>query len=116
MPWNETTRREYERRGGRYASDVTDREWTLVAPFPPAAKRIGRPRTTDLRDVLDTIVYMATTGCQWAMPPNDFPPPSTVQRSSHDWRDSGVRSMAPRRPYPDPHPTPRKVLLCLIEF
>ena len=90
MPWTKTTRREYERRGRRYASDLSDREWALVAPFLPPAKRIGRPRTTALRDVLDAIVYMASTGCQWALLPNDFPPPSTVQRYFYDWRDSGL--------------------------
>ena len=90
MAWTETTRREYERRGRRYASDLTDQEWALVAPFLPAAKRIGRSRTTVLRDVLDAILYMAATGCQWALLPNDFPPPSTVQRYFYDWRDSGL--------------------------
>ncbi len=90
MPWNETTRREYARHGRRYASDLTDREWALVAPFLPARKKIGRPRTTELRDVYDAILYMASTGCQWAMIPNDFPPPSTVQRYFYDWRDSGL--------------------------
>ncbi len=53
MPWNKTTRREYARHGRRYASDVTDREWALVAPFLPGRKKIGRPRTTNLRDVWD---------------------------------------------------------------
>ena len=88
--WTEITRRDYDRRGGRYASDMTDREWALLAPFMPARKKNGRPRTTDLRDVMDAIVYMASTGCQWAMLPNDFPPPSTVQRYFYDWRDSGL--------------------------
>ncbi len=90
MPWTETTRRDYERRGRRYSSDATDREWALIAPFLPAPKRIGRPRTTDLRDVLDAILYMAATGCQWALLPKDFPPPSSVQRYFYDWRDSGL--------------------------
>ena len=90
MPWTETTRREYERRGRRYASDMTDAEWALVAPFMPARKRTGRSRTTGLRDVCDAILYMAATGCQWAMIPKEFPPPSTVQRYFYDWRDSGL--------------------------
>lgn len=90
MPWTETTRREYERHGRRYASDMTDEEWALIAPFMPACKRTGRPRTTELRDVCDALLYMAATGCQWAMIPNDFPPPSTVQRYFYDWRDSGL--------------------------
>ena len=88
--WTEITRSDYVRRGGRYASDMTDREWTLLAPFMPARKKIGRPRTTEMRDVMDAILYMASTGCQWAMLPNDFPPPSTVQRYFYDWRDSGL--------------------------
>ena len=69
---------------------MTDREWALLAPFMPTRKTNGRPRTTALRDVMDAILYMASTGCQWAMLPNDFPPPSTVQRYFYDWRDSGL--------------------------
>ena len=88
--WTEITRSDYVRRGGRYASDMTDREWALLAPFMPARKRNGRPRTTAMRDVMDAILYMASTGCQWAMLPNDFPPSSTVQRYFYDWRDSGL--------------------------
>ena len=88
--WTETTRRDYERRGGRYASDMTDREWALLVPFMPARKKNGRLRTTALRGVMDAILYMASTGCQWSMLPNDFPPPSTVQRYFYDWRDSGL--------------------------
>ena len=88
--WTEITRSDYVRRGGRYASDLTDREWALLAPFMPPAKKTGRPRTTAMRDVMDAILYMASTGCQWAMLPNDFPPPSTVQRYFYNWRDSGL--------------------------
>jgi len=93
MPWTETARREYDRRAPRYASDLTDREWALIAPFIPPPRRIGRPRTTDLREALNAILYMASTGCQWAMLPKDFPPPSTVQRYFYDWRDSGLLRM-----------------------
>jgi len=52
----------------------------LIEKFIPPRKNNGRPRTTSLRDVWDAIQYMATAGCQWAMIPNDFPPPFTVQR------------------------------------
>ena len=90
MPWTETTRPHYARRGRRYTSDTTDAEWALVAEFLPPPKQTGRPRTTELRDVLDAILSMAASGCQWAMLPRDFPPPSTVQRYFYDWRDSGV--------------------------
>ncbi len=65
--WTEITRPKYERSGRRYASDATDAEWSHIAPLLPAAKRGGRPRTTDLRDVFDAILYMASTGCQWRM-------------------------------------------------
>ncbi len=90
MVWTDTTRVRYERNGGRYASDCSDAEWALIEPFMPARKSVGRPRATSLRDVWDAIQYMASTGCQWSMIPNDFPPPSTVQRYFYDWRDSGL--------------------------
>jgi len=49
MAWTELTRTQYERGGGRYASDLTDAEWALIAPFLPGPKHVGRPRTTKLR-------------------------------------------------------------------
>jgi transposase len=88
--WTETTRRKYEREGQRYASDVTDAEWALIEPHMPAAKPLGRPRDTELRAVLDAILYIARTGCQWRMLPNDFPPFTTVQGYFYDWRDDGL--------------------------
>src|SRR6202022_3610422 len=63
--WTEITRPKYEREGQRYASDVTDAEWALIEPHMPAAKPLGRPRDTELRAVLDAILYIARTGCQW---------------------------------------------------
>lgn len=51
MAWTETARRDHARRGRRYSSDLTDREWALIQPFLPEPKPIGRPRTTDLREV-----------------------------------------------------------------
>ena len=56
----------------------------------PAVRRIGRPRTTDLREVFNAILYIATSGCRWRMLPNDFPPVSTVRRYFYDWRDNGL--------------------------
>lgn len=90
MPWTEITRPQYERSGRRYASDASDEEWALIAPLLPARRPVGRPRTTDLRDVFDAILYMAATGCQWRMLPNDFPPVSTVRRYFYDWRNNGL--------------------------
>src|ERR1700694_4143064 len=88
--WTEITRRKYERAGQRYASDLTDAEWALIEPHMPAVKRLGRPRETELRSVLDAILYIARTGCQWRMLPKDFPPFTTVQGYFYDWRDDGL--------------------------
>jgi transposase len=88
--WTEITRRKYEREGQRYASDLTDAEWAVIAPHMPAVKRLGRPRETELRSVLDAILYIARTGCQWRMLPKDFPPFTTVQGYFYDWRDDGL--------------------------
>lgn len=90
MAWTEFTRHRYERSGRRYASDASDAEWALIAPLLPARRQVGRPRTTDLRDVFDAILYIATTGCQWRMLPNDFPPVSTVRGYFYDWRSNGL--------------------------
>ena len=90
MPWTETTRREYRRETPRYASDLTDYEWDLIARFMPPRRTVGRPRKTNLREVMNAILYIGSTGCQWAMLPKDFPPYSTVQRYFYDWRDSGL--------------------------
>ena len=97
MVWTDITRPRYLRKSGRYASDCSDNEWQLVDPYLPKEKRIGRPRTTCMRDVWDAIQYMASTGCQWAMIPNDFPPSSTVQRYFYHWRDNGILHQINRR-------------------
>jgi transposase len=86
----EITRRKYAREGQRYASDLTDAEWALIEPHLPPAKRLGRPRATELRSVLDAILYIARTGCQWRMLPKEFPPFTTVQGYFYDWRDRGL--------------------------
>jgi transposase len=90
MPWTEITRPQYRRAGLRYASDVTDAEWALIAPFMPEANAIGRPRQTDLREVVNAILYMATAGCQWRQLPKDFPPYSTVQSYFYRWSRDGT--------------------------
>src|SRR5271169_5008137 len=83
--WTEITRRKYEREGQRYASDLTDAEWALIEPHMPGVKRLGRPRETELRAVLDAILCIVRTGCQWRMLPKDFPPFTTVQGYFYDW-------------------------------
>ncbi|MDQ3558361.1 MAG: IS5 family transposase [Pseudomonadota bacterium] len=89
MAWTEITRKQYRREGLRYASDVTDEEWSLIAPFMPEPNRIGRPRTTDLRAVVEALLYIAATGCQWRQLPKDFPPVSTVQGFFYSWSREG---------------------------
>jgi putative transposase len=88
--WTEITRPDYDRSSLRYASDLTDAEWALIEPLLPAPDRIGRPRTTDLREVVNALFYMATTGCQWRLLPKDFPPYSTVQDYFYPWARSGL--------------------------
>jgi len=90
MSWTETTRLQYRRSGLRYSSDMTDQEWELIAGFVVEDRRLGRPRATALRVVVEAIFYIAATGCQWRMLPKDFPPYSTVQRYFYRWRDTGT--------------------------
>jgi transposase len=73
-----------------YPSDVTDDQWSLIEPLFPAARPGGRPRTTDLRDVVDAIFYILRTGCQWRYLPGDLPPKSTVWRYFDQWRRDGT--------------------------
>src|SRR3954449_8348278 len=79
--WTTEQRQAHERRGLRYPSDLTDAEWALVEPFIPPARRGGRKRTVDVREVLNGILYVLATGCQWRALPKDLPPKSTV----HDY-------------------------------
>ena len=66
-----------------FYTDLSEAQWTVVAPLLPAAKPGGRPRTTCLRSVLDAIFYLLRTGCQWRLLPRCFPSWGTV---SHDFR------------------------------
>jgi putative transposase len=72
-----------------YPSDVTDAQWALIEPQLPVYPG-GRPRKTDLRDVVDAIFYVLRTGCQWRYLPKDFPPKSTVWRYFDEWRHNGT--------------------------
>src|SRR5215216_924912 len=72
-----------------YPSDVTDAQWVLIERLIPVYPG-GRPRKTDVRDVLDAILYLLRTGCQWRYLPRDFPPKSTVWRYFDEWRHNGT--------------------------
>jgi transposase len=81
--WKPEHRRAADRRGLRYPSDLTDAEWTLIEPLIQPAKRGGRKRSVNVREVLNGIFYVPSTGCQWNAVPTDLPPKSTI----YDYRD-----------------------------
>ena len=90
MAWTEITRRQYRREGLRYESDTMDAEWFVMEPLLPPASALGRPRETDMRAVVNAILYIASTGCQWRQLPKDFPPYSTVQGYFYAWSRNGT--------------------------
>jgi transposase len=90
MMWTKDNRRLYDRGGLRYPSDLTDEEWALVEPLIPPAKRGGRQRTVNLREVVNGIFYVLMTGCQWRALPTDLPPRSTVHEYLGLWEWDGT--------------------------
>ena len=72
-----------------YPSDLTDQEWAFLSPLIPPAKPGGRPRTVDMRAVLNALLYVDRTGCQWRALPHDFPPWPTVWTDLRTWRNDG---------------------------
>lgn len=89
MAWAEITRRQYVRSVSRYATDLTDEEWVLIEPYLPIPRHLGRSRTANLREVVNALLYIASSGCPWRLLPKDFPPFSTVQNYFYCWRDEG---------------------------
>ena len=97
-----------------YHSDLTNPQWEILEPLIPAAKEGGRPRDVDMREVINTILYLNRTGCQWDMLPHDLLPKSTVYDYFAEWRDDGTwqrmmdalreqsRMAAGREPTPSP--------------
>ncbi|QDV34697.1 IS5 family transposase [Tautonia plasticadhaerens] len=73
-----------------YKTDLTDAQWTIIEPFIPPRRPGGRPRATDIREVLNTLLYQARTGCQWELLPHDLLPRSTVWDDFQQWRDDGT--------------------------
>ena len=89
MPWNETDRAKYAVIAERYATDLSDDEYALVAPLLPPAKPRGR-KPTDAREILNALFYLVRAGCSWRLLPKCFPPFTTVQNRFYAWRDSGL--------------------------
>jgi len=79
--WTPQNRKHYDRSQLRYPSDLTDAEWAHIAPRIPPAKPGGNKRTVDIREVVNGVMYVLSTGCQWRALPKDLPPKSTV----HDY-------------------------------
>jgi len=79
--WTTENRKRYDRSQLRYPSDLTDAEWAHVAWLIPPAKPGGNKRTVDIREVMNGVMYVLSTGCQWRALPKDLPPKSTV----HDY-------------------------------
>ena len=88
--WTKESRARYDRSALRYPSDLTDGEWTILAPLIPPAKRGGRPREVDIRAVIGGLLYVLETGCPWRHLPKDFPPKSTVHSYFELWAWDGT--------------------------
>ena len=76
--WTTENRAKYARDKLRYPSDLTDAEWEHIAPLIPPAKRGGRKRSVNLREIVNGLMYVLSTGCQWRYVPKDLPPRSTL--------------------------------------
>ena len=100
-----------------YPSELSDREWVLLEPELPAAKPGGRPRSVDLRRILNGICYVLRSGCQWRMLPRWFSPWSTVYAYFRSWRRAGVWDQLQTtlreqvRRHAGREPTPRAAIL-----
>lgn len=88
--WTSENRARYDRSGLRYPSDLTDGEWALIEPLIPPAKRGGGKRTSDMREIVNGLMYVLSTGCQWRAIPKDFPPRSTVYDYFSLWTWDGT--------------------------
>ena len=84
--WTHENRPKYNRDHLRYPSDLTDDEWAYVEPLIPPAKPGGGKRRTDMRAVMNGVMYVLSTGCQWRYLPKDFPPRSTVHNYFVRWQ------------------------------
>ena len=111
--WTAEHRRMAARAGLRYPSDLTDGEWRLIEPMIPPAKRGGRRREVNVREGLNAIFYVLSTGCQWQALPKDLPPKSTAHHYfglwdwDARWSASTTRSTSRCASEPAARPAPR---------
>jgi len=73
-----------------YPTDLTEEQWAKLKPHLPTEKGRGAPRTVDVREIINALLYLAHTGCQWRMLPHDFPAWQTVYQYFQHWRDDGT--------------------------
>jgi transposase len=88
--WTSENRGRYDRSRLRYPSDLTDAEWALIEPLIPPAKRGGNKRTVNLREIVNGLMYILSTGCQWRAIPKDLPPRSTLYDYFDLWSWDGT--------------------------
>jgi transposase len=88
--WTVENRARYDRSRLRYPSDLTDEEWALIKMEIPPARRGGNKRTVDVREVVNGLMYVLSTGCQWRAIPKDLPPRSTVNYYFCRWQYDGT--------------------------
>ena len=88
--WTAETRSQYDRKGLGYPSDVTDAEWELVRPFLVSSKHGSSPSPERVRAILNGVLDVLSTGCQWRALPKDLPPRSTVHGWFVRWHCDGV--------------------------
>ncbi len=88
--WTKENRARYDRSRLRYESDLTDAEWAEVKPLIPPAKPGGNKRTVEIRQVLNGLMYILSTGCQWRAIPKELPPRSTVHDYLERWTWDGT--------------------------
>ena len=88
--WTKENRARYDRSRLRYESDLSDAEWAEVEPLIPPAKPGGNKRTVDIRQVVNGVMYVLSTGCQWRAIPKDLPPRSTVHDYLERWTWDGT--------------------------
>lgn len=88
--WTNENRGRYDRSKLRYPSDLTDEEWSVIGPLIPPAKRGGNKRTVNMREVVNGLMYILGTGCQWAAIPKDLAPRSTVHDYFARWNWDGT--------------------------
>jgi transposase len=88
--WTDENRQKYNRDQLRYPSDLTDDEWAVIKPLIPPARRGGRARATDMRALMNGVMYILSTGCQWRYIPSDLPPRSTVFGYLSLWTRDGT--------------------------